>query len=168
MLDHLPGAGDDLERLGDVFAQLRETRAATAGAGRGRRVQDALPRQMRGEWLAGGLPAGEAGDVGGLLGGHLGEEIILAGAGLDLFELQLELVDEADGALGGRAVLIALQPGDLELEMGDDRITIRELCLDGGGFRALLQHKGLERFDIVRKICFALSHVEQGITKDAP
>jgi hypothetical protein len=52
--------------------------------------------------------------------------------------------------------------------MGDDRVAIRELCLDGGSFSALLEHEGLERVDIVRKICFALIHEEEGITKDTP
>ena len=55
-------------------------------------------------------------------------------------------------------MLLALQLGDLELEMGNDRVAIGELRMRGCNFRALLQQQRLERVDIVRKVCFALIH----------
>ena len=133
MLDHFPGPRDHLEGLGDVLAQLRELRASAAGAGRRRRVQDALTRQVLRKWLAGGLLAGEGRDLGGFSCRHLGEEIVFRCAGLDLFELQLELVDEAGRSLGGLAVLFALQLGDLELEMRDECLVVGDLGASDSG-----------------------------------
>ncbi len=52
VLDHLPAAGNDLERLGDVLTQLTKPRAATAQAGGRRWLDHALARQMLGERLA--------------------------------------------------------------------------------------------------------------------
>jgi hypothetical protein len=50
--------------------------------------------------------------------------------------------------------------------MGDDRVAIRELCMGGCSLSALLQNERLERFDIIRKIRFALIHEKEGITKE--
>nr|OAP97021.1 hypothetical protein A4U53_37355 [Rhizobium leguminosarum] len=51
-LDHLPLTRDDLQGLGDVFAQLRQlARTATRAARRGR-DNDTLARQMFREWFA--------------------------------------------------------------------------------------------------------------------
>src|SRR6185312_15340134 len=52
VLDHLPLAGDHLERLGDVLAQLAEPCAAAAWTGRRTRHDYPLTRQMLGERLA--------------------------------------------------------------------------------------------------------------------
>ena len=48
VLDHLPLARHHLQRLGHVLAQLAQ-RAAAARAGRRRRIDDALARQMLGQ-----------------------------------------------------------------------------------------------------------------------
>ena len=58
-LDHLPLAGNDLQRLGDVLAQLRQPCAAAAGAGRRPGNDHPLARQMLGERLARRALAGE-------------------------------------------------------------------------------------------------------------
>ena len=52
VLDDLPGAGHDLEGLGDILAQPGEPGPAAAGARRRRRMDDACPRQVLGERLA--------------------------------------------------------------------------------------------------------------------
>ena len=52
VLDHLPGFRDDLQRLGDVLAELGQPRTATAGAGRRSRHDHPLARQMLREGLA--------------------------------------------------------------------------------------------------------------------
>jgi hypothetical protein len=57
VLDHFPLARNDLERLGDVFAELGKPRRAAACAGGRARHEDSLARQMRGEWLAHRLAA---------------------------------------------------------------------------------------------------------------
>src|SRR5579871_1986798 len=65
VLDHLPGAGDDLEGLGDVFAELRKPRPAAAGAGGRALMHHPLARQVLGEWLARGTLTVKAGDMSG-------------------------------------------------------------------------------------------------------
>ena len=52
VLDHLPGFGDDLQRLGDVLAQLGQPRTAAAGAGRRSRYDHPFAGQMLGEGFA--------------------------------------------------------------------------------------------------------------------
>ena len=48
-LDHFPLARDNLQRLGDVLAELRQLQRAAARTGGRRGDHDALARQMRGE-----------------------------------------------------------------------------------------------------------------------
>src|SRR5262249_48373520 len=52
-LDHLPLTWDYLQCLGDVLPQLRQFRRPAAGTAFRRRDDDALARQMVGEWFAG-------------------------------------------------------------------------------------------------------------------
>ena len=52
MLDHLPLARNELQRLGHVLADLAQCRPAAARAGRGRRIDDPLARQMLGQRTA--------------------------------------------------------------------------------------------------------------------
>jgi len=59
-LDHLPLPRDDLQRLGDVLAQLAPPRAATAQANSRARLDHPLTPQMLGEGLARRRLAGEA------------------------------------------------------------------------------------------------------------
>ena len=48
MLDHLPLARNELQRLGHVLADLAQVRAATARADRQRWIDDALAWQVFG------------------------------------------------------------------------------------------------------------------------
>ena len=73
---------------------------------------------MLGERLANWPPALERCDAGGGHG-HLGSQVVLAGIGLEILELELQLIEQAVGALGARAVLLAPELGDLQLEVGD-------------------------------------------------
>ena len=97
-LRHLLGAGHHLQRLGHLLAELRKVPlAARAGLRAG--DDDTLARQMRWErtprWtrMRGFRPTDEMRRCRGA---------ILAGCGLELLELQLELV-EPGAALGGGA-----------------------------------------------------------------
>ena len=91
------------------------------GTNRGR-ADDALARQVIGERLAARALALEGGDGQGLCGGGLGDQLILAGIGLEVFELQLHLRHEALAAFCAGSVRLALQLGDLQLEVGDHRL----------------------------------------------
>src|SRR3546814_2156705 len=68
----------DLERLGDVLAQLRKIIRPTARACRRRRHDDALARQVLGKRAARGTFA-QMGLDGGVPGGDLAQRLILAG-----------------------------------------------------------------------------------------
>ena len=61
VLDHLPGFGNDLQRLGDVLAEPGQPRPATAGASHRSRYDHALAGQMIRERLAGRSLARERG-----------------------------------------------------------------------------------------------------------
>ena len=87
----------------------------THGAGK----DDALARQMLGKRLPRGTLVLERGDAGRLAGGRLGCQIILAGVGFEIGERQLHLIEQATAALGARAILLAPELRDLQLEMGD-------------------------------------------------
>jgi len=81
-LDHFPLARDDLERLRDVLAQLREPLGPAAAAGLRRLDHDPLARQVLRERLADGLAALEGGDLRlRLRRGGLGERLVLGGGG---------------------------------------------------------------------------------------
>src|SRR5882724_165503 len=94
MLDHLPLPRDDLQRLGDVLAQLAQPRAATAKANSRARLDHPLTRQMFGEGLARRTLAGERHDIGGLGHGPLGGDLVLGGRTLELLERQLHLIEQ--------------------------------------------------------------------------
>jgi hypothetical protein len=184
-LDHLPLAGDHLQRLGDVLAELGQARATAAGAGLGGLDHDALARQMLWEGLTRGLLAGEGLDRGGRPGrGLLGGELILGGAGLQLFQLQLQLVEQTAGPLRRRPEPLTLELGDLQLEMGDERLAVGALSLSGGGLsdgygrisagqitigaRCIplglhARQRRLQRFDIVRNRGGQALHDPDGI-----
>ena len=125
-LDHLPLAGNDLQRLRDVLPELRKAGAATAGAGRRAGNDDALARQVLGERLARWALAGEGRHGRGP--GHrlgrvrrdlLGGQIILGRRGFEFLELQFELIEQASAALGALAEAIPVELLDLQLEVGD-------------------------------------------------
>ena len=79
-------------------------------------------------------------------------------ASASIFEMKLHLLEQATAALGARAVLLAPKPGDLQLEMRDNRLN-GALAGDRTGRPRLglvgtLQGSGeqrLERSNIVRK-----------------
>ena len=115
VLDHLPLARDHLQRLGDGLAELAQARAAAAVAGGRRRNDDALARQMLGERLAGRALAREGATVVVLAAARSAAISSSVAAALQLFELQLHLIEEARRALRARPVELALELGDLQV-----------------------------------------------------
>ncbi len=124
----------------------------------GRRYHDALARQVLGERLPCGPLALEGGDRGGLSRSLLGYQIVFRRVSLELLELELHLIEQAAATLGAGAIQLALQLGDLQLEMGDQRLD-SALAGHGAGKLGLglasltghRRHQRLERFDIVWK-----------------
>jgi hypothetical protein len=88
--------------------------------------------------------------------------------------LQLQLIDQTGGALRARAEAVAVELGNDELQMRDQRLIIRELHLGGsqfgrdlGGMCPRRYQRRLQGFDVVRKIGRAYLHTQQRIPKKA-
>jgi hypothetical protein len=124
----------------------------------------------------------EGGDVRRLRRGGIGHQVVLCGIGFEVFELELHLLEQATDAFGAGAVLLALQLGDLQLEMGDYRLggalsgagvgqpgfdTRRSLLSRSGAFGAQLQQH-LEHFNVVRQGRNGGFHNRDGITENRP
>ena len=130
--DHLPAARDNLQRLGNVLADLRQLLRAAAPAGCRRGHHHPLARQVRGERLASRPTAGEPLDLRGVRRGQLGRQLVLRRARLKLVELEFELVEKPRLALRALAVEFApelldrqLQEGNLRLGVGHHRRRVR-------------------------------------------
>ncbi len=148
VLDHLPLARDHLYRLGDVLAKLGQSRAAAAEAGVRPRHDDPFAGQVFGERLAGRPLAREGGDRSSLGLGYLGSDLVGGSRGLQLFQLQFHLVQQPRGPLGVRAEPFAVQLGDLELQMSDQRLVIGPLGADLGKLGVRSGQRRLQRLDI--------------------
>ena len=126
-LDHLVATGNNFQRLGDVLVDLGKL-AATVGAGAGAGQHIALARQMGRQRASRWALAGEALDHGfGLLGldGCCRDRrygLVFAGRRFQLFELQLQLVEQVAAAFRALTELFAPKFGDLELEMLDHHL----------------------------------------------
>src|SRR5512144_2230965 len=121
-LDDFPLARNDLQRLGDVFAQLRQLRGAARRAACRRWDDNALARQMRRERFARWALALRPRRIAGPGRSFLGQELILGGGGLQFFELKLHLLQKPRLALRADAVKRAAQLLDLEPQMSDRRL----------------------------------------------
>jgi hypothetical protein len=103
-----PAPRHDVERLGDHLADLGEPGSAAAGAGRGRRHDHPLARQMLGQRPTRRSPTPMLGNHGAGLGGRgFGGRLVLGDGLLELARLQLELLDQPGAALARPAVLLA-------------------------------------------------------------
>jgi hypothetical protein len=92
-LDHFPAPRRRLERLRHVLAELAQAIAAAARAGRRRIDHHALARQVVGERVALGAPAGKGAHRRRLRGRLLRRQFVFRGAGPQLLELERQLVD---------------------------------------------------------------------------
>ena len=149
VLDHLPGFGDDLQRLGDVLAQLGQPRTAAAGAGRRSRHDHPFAGQMLGEGFSRRPLARERRHLRGLGRGHFGGELILGGRGLQFRQLQLQLIQKPRGALRAWAIAITVELLDLQLQMSDQRLIVGALRAGRGNLGACRDQRRLQRFDVV-------------------
>ena len=138
-LDDLPAAWDHFQRLGDVFAQLRQLRRAARRAACRRRYDHALARQMLRERFARRALALRLRRAARLGRGFLGQKLIFGRSGFQLFELKLQLLQKPRLALRTNAVKRPPQLLDLEPQMSDHRVRARarrigpSLCGKPGG-----------------------------------
>src|SRR5258708_39883701 len=105
MLDHLPLARNELQRLGHVLAELTQSVVATAWAGRRHRIDNALPRQMLRQRPARRLAALERWHRNLAACRHLLPGPGFGGLRLEIGELQLELGQQC-AALPGLSELL--------------------------------------------------------------
>ena len=143
--EHLPR--HDIQRLGDILADLRKFGAAAARAtGRGG-MNDAPARQVIGK-VAARLRAPHellrrfAGGAGFLLARRCGQ----------FFKLEFELIDQALAALGARAEQLALHLGDQQLQMFDQ-------SLGAGQLGARLDQCSLQRILVFGNVISRRCHI---------
>ena len=117
-LDHFPLPRHHLQRLGDRLAELGEPAAAARAGGRAG-DHHALARQVRRKRCPHRLAAGERMHRRAV--GRRGGGLVFGRAGRRFLELQFQLIEQLAAALGGLAVLLAPQLGDLQLVIGDQR-----------------------------------------------
>lgn len=145
-----PLARDDLQGLSDVLAQLGQFAAARRARARAGQ-HHAVARQIRGQWRAHWPLAGEALDHGvgqpGLGRSGFGGALILGGGGFHILQLQFQLVEQLAPPLGGGAKAVAPELGDLQLEVGDQRLGSHRPCLGGQARGLRLGQRGSQPFD---------------------
>jgi hypothetical protein len=160
-LNDLPLPGDHLQRLRHIFAEFAQDTATARASGRSRQ-DDALARQMRRQRRPHRLATGEAAHhrvvLGGFGGRDLGGDLVLRRRRLELFQLQLQLVEDLAAALGRWPEAVPLHLGDDQLQMLDHRLGAR-----GAGFchlagRALGGQRRLQGFDVVGEYLEACRH----------
>lgn len=120
-LDHLPLARDDLQSLGHVLAGLDQLRRAAARAALRRGDDDALARQVVGERLAPWALALERHNACRPRC-NLRRQFVFGRVGFEILELHLQLVEEPGLALRARAIELAPELLDLQLQPPDQRI----------------------------------------------
>ena len=123
-LDHLPLTGDNLERLRDVLAELRQLRRTAAGAAQRRRDHNPLGQQMLGERLPRRPPAFEGlDDSRGRR--TLRRQFVLRRVRLGVFQLHLQLVEKPLLAFRAHAIERAPKLFDLQLQSRNQRLGAR-------------------------------------------
>ena len=125
MLGHEPLPRDNVERLGDILADLGELAAAAAWAGRRCRVDNPPARQIGGKVPPRRLLPREALHLDAR---RLRLRLILPRSRGQLLELQFHLVDQPLAALRARTEHLALHLGDHQLQVLDQRLFARGLA----------------------------------------
>jgi hypothetical protein len=73
------------------------------------------------------------GCIRGLGRGHFGGKFVLGRRGLQFLQRQFQLMQKPRGALRARAITVAVQLLDLQLQMSDQRLVIGLLSTRRGG-----------------------------------
>jgi len=174
VLDHLPLARDELQRLGHILAELVQN-AAAAWTGARPRIDDALARQMLGQRPARRLAPMESLNLDLLarrrLRRHLRRSFGFGGVLLHVGEPQLQLLEHRT-PLRGLSEPLVPQLGDRELHLLDQQrpgtclgleIACLRLCRQACRLRGN-QHR-LQALDIIREriICAHIKMESQDV-----
>ncbi len=120
-------AGDHLQRLGDVLAELGQPALAARALGRAG-DHHALARQMRRQRPTYRLAAEGATRGKSLLVGFK-RRLVLRRRSFQLFKLEFQLVQQLAATLGRGAETVVLELGDQQLEMRHHRLGARRARL---------------------------------------
>ncbi len=123
-LNHLPLTGDDLERLRDILAELRQLRRTAAGAALRRRDHDPLAGQMLRKGPPRRPPALEGFDDCRRRGAFR-RQLVLDGVRLGVLQLHLQLVEKPLLTFRARAIKRAPKLLDLQLQSRNQRLGAR-------------------------------------------
>jgi hypothetical protein len=148
MLGHEPLPRHDIERLGDILADLGEFAAATTRTARRCRMNDAPTRQIGGKLAPRRLAPREAPHFDAC---RFGLGLVLSRCRGQLLELQLQLIDEPLAALGTRTELLALHLRDHQLQVINQSLRTHQLG-------ARLDQRRLQRISAVGKVISGPSH----------
>ena len=169
-LDHLPLARLCFQRPGHVLAEFAQAIAAAAFAGRRRIDHNPLAEKMIGERVALGALARKSGDRRRLGDRLLRRQFVFRGAGLQLLERERQLLDQTRRAFRSLPVYLALQLGDPQFLLGDQRHVFGRLGARdrqfGGNFqtlRALDDQRRLQGVDVIGKCVASRVHTQQRI-----
>ena len=137
VLDHLPLPRNELQRLGHVLADLAQPAVAAARAGRGRRIDDALARQMLGQ-----RPARRLAPLERRHRDLLGCRQLRRGLGLrrilfQVGELKLKLIEQR-ATLRGLPELLVPQLLDRDLSFSISNVAVPGLRLSAAKRRRAL------------------------------
>ena len=148
-LDHLPLTGLRLQRPRHVLAELAQPVAAAARARRRRLDHHAFAGKMVGERIALGTLARKSAHVRRLGDGLFRRQFVFRGAGFQLFERQRQLIDQPRRALRPLSVDLALQLGDPQFLLRDQRQVFGRFGPGDGQFRG--DFKGVRALDDQRR-----------------
>ncbi len=126
-LDQFKPARDLLQRLGHVFADLGQPQSAAARASLRRLDDDALALDILRPGFADRPLAREGADLARSSRCGLRGEFILGRGDDEVFEFQLQLLDQPRRALRALPVEFALELLDPQLKMRDQRCGVRQL-----------------------------------------
>src|ERR1700733_7186101 len=98
---------------------------------------------------------------------HFGGELVLGRCGLQFLQRQLELIQKPRGALRARAITVAVQLLDLQLQVGDQRLVIGLLSTRRSGLRTSDNQGRFQRFDVRWEGVNPSFYESYGITKSA-
>ena len=157
-LDHLPLTRHRFQCPGHVLAELAQAIAAAASTSCRRIDHHPLAGKMIGEGIAFGARARKSANSRRPGDSFFGRKLVFGGAGFQLFKRKRQLVDQARRAFRSLPVDLALQLGDLQLLLGNQRTVFRclragdrELRCDLQSLRTLGRQCLFQSGDVIRK-----------------
>jgi hypothetical protein len=163
--EFLPHGLDHLQAFGHVLAQLGQACPTTAVACNRSRDDDPLAWQVRRKGAAGGVLAVEGIDAAGLGSGLLGGQFICTRRCRQFLQLQFQLCQQPCGALRAGAETVAVEFGDFQFQIGDQRLVTAALRLSSGHLGKSCNQRCLQRLDIVRQVCKIIIHEAKWIIR---